>query len=139
MGHRNGIIAVIAMALCLGCAAARWSVVKHFRDPGTALKAFPEVVWKEYDCENQKRPFFIIEKNELMPEKVFPGGDFGHRFVYVMCPHLPTEVVQGRLSTRIRFKGSPIVDEADSPRKLPLDDLGRTLWAHHVHQSVTKV
>jgi hypothetical protein len=108
------MIALIAMALCVGCATARWSVVKLFRDPGESLETFPEVVWEEYDCENQKRPFFIIEKNELMPEKVAPGGDFGHRFVYVMCPNLPTEVVQGELSTRIRFKGSPIVQQTDT-------------------------
>ena len=74
------------------------------RDPGESLETFPEGVWEEYDCENQKRPFFIVEKNELMPEKVVPGGDFGHRLVYVMCPKHPTEVVQGTLSTRIRFK-----------------------------------
>jgi len=108
------MIVLIAMALCVGCATARWSVVKLFRDPGESLETFPEVVWEEYDCENQKRPFFIIEKNELMPEKVTPGGDFGHRFVYVMCPNLPTEVVLGELSTRIRFKGSPIVQETDT-------------------------
>jgi hypothetical protein len=102
------------MALCVGCATARWSIVKHFREPGESLETFPEAVWKEYDCENQKRPFFIVEKNELMPEKVTPGGDFGHRFVYVMCPNLPTEVVQGELSTRIRFKGSPIVQQTDT-------------------------
>ena len=108
------MIALIAVTLCVGCATTRWSVVKLFRDPGESLATFPEVVWKEYDCENQKRPFFIVEKNELMPEKVVPGGDFGHRFVYVMCPNLPTEVVQGELSTRIRFKGNPIVQETDT-------------------------
>ena len=108
------MIALIAMALCVGCATARWSVVKLFRDPGESLEAFPEVVWEEYDCENQQRPFFIVEKNELLPEKVTPGGDFGHRFVYVMCPNLPTEVVLGELSTRIRFRGSPIVQETDT-------------------------
>ena len=114
MDHRKRMIALIAMALCVGCATARWSVVKLFRHPGESLETLPEVVWEEYDCENQKRPFFIVEKNELMPEKVTPGGDFGHRFVYVMCPNLPTEVVLGELSTRIRFKGSPIVQETDT-------------------------
>ena len=108
------MIALIAMALCVGCATTRWSVVKLFRDPGESLATFPEVVCKEYDCENQKRPFFIVEKNELMPEKVTPGGDFGHRFVYVMCPNLPTEVVLGELSTRIRFRGNPIVQQTDT-------------------------
>ncbi len=113
MGHRKKVIALIALTLCVGCATARWSVVKLFRDPGESLETFPEIVWEEYDCENQNRPFFIVEKNELMPEKVVAGGDFGHRFVYVMCPKLPTEVVQGTLSTRIRFKGSTIVQQTE--------------------------
>jgi hypothetical protein len=112
--HRTKLIALIALTLCVGCASARWSVVKLFRDPGESLDAFPEIVWEEYDCENQKRPFFIIEKNELLPETVVPGGDFGHRFVYVMCPKRPTEVVRGKLSTRIRFRGSPIVQQTDT-------------------------
>jgi len=111
--HRNGVIASLALALCLGCASARWSVVKHFWDPGASLKTFPEVVAKEYDCENQKRPFFIIEKNDLLPAKVAAGSDFGHRLVYVMCPERSTEVVAGRLSRRIRFKGVPIVEKTD--------------------------
>jgi hypothetical protein len=107
------VIAVIAMALCLGCAAARWSVVKHFRDPGAALQTFPEAVWAEYDCENQKKPFFVIEKNDLLPERVAAGSDFGHRLVYVMCPEHSTEVIQGELTRRIRFKGVPIVEKND--------------------------
>jgi hypothetical protein len=114
--HRTKLIALIliAIALCVSCASARWSVVKLFRDPGETLETFPEVVWQEYDCDNQKRPFFMVEKNELMPDKVIAGADFGHRFVYVMCPNHPTEVVQGELSTRIRFKGSPIVQQTDT-------------------------
>ena len=31
-----------------------------------------------------------------------------------MCPNRPTEVVEGRLSTRIRFKGRPIVRQTDT-------------------------
>jgi hypothetical protein len=118
------VIALIAMTLCLSCAAARWSVVKHFRDPGAQLEAFPDVVWKEYDCENQKRPFFIIEKNDLLPEKVTAGSDFGHQLVYVMCPERSTEVVQGELSRRIRFKGVPIVEKTD-----PIYEIRPGRWA----------
>ncbi len=113
MDHRNRLIALIATTLCLGCAAARWSVVQHFWEPGTSLETFPEVVWKEYDCENQKKPFFIIEKNDLLPEKVAAGSTFGHRLVYVMCPEHSTEVVEGEFSRRIRFKGVPIVEKTD--------------------------
>jgi hypothetical protein len=70
-------------------------------------------VWEEYDCDTQRRPFFIIERNELVPPRVEAGGEFNHRMVYVMCPRQATEVVAGRLTTRIRFKGAPIVRETD--------------------------
>lgn len=105
---------IATLVLSLGCAGLRWSVVKKFREPGESMETFPEAVWTEYDCAMQKRPFFIIERNELSLTKVEPGGDFGHRMVYVMCPAHPTEVVAGKLSTRIRFKGDPIVRQMDS-------------------------
>ncbi len=115
MDHRKKLVCgLVTVALCTGCATAHWSVVKLFRTPGEKLATFPELVWKEYDCDAQKRPFFIIETNELTPQTVVAGGDFGHRLVYVMCPILPTQVVEGRLSTRIRYKGNPIVRQMDS-------------------------
>ena len=40
-----------------------------------------------------------------------------------MCPVNPTEVVTGRLATRIRFKGSPIVEDL-----LPAWDLKPGRW-----------
>jgi hypothetical protein len=101
------------LALAPGCAGVRWSLQKTFREPGEEIEAFPEAVWEEYDCETQKRPFFIIEKNQLVPPKVKPGGEFNHRMVYVMCPSRPTAVVAGKLFTRIRFKGDPIVRETE--------------------------
>jgi hypothetical protein len=84
---------------------------KSFREPGERLTDFPEAVWEEYDCQTQNRPFFIIETNELVPTRVEVGGEFNHRMVYVMCPVRPTGVVSGRLRTRIRFRGAPIVQE----------------------------
>jgi hypothetical protein len=107
------LIAALSMALLAGCATTRWNVVKQFRQPGESLQALPDEVWEEYDCASQKRPFLVIERNELSLIKVSPGNDFGHRMVYIMCPVEPTEVVAGELSTRIRFKGSPIVQEMD--------------------------
>jgi len=96
-----------------GCASLRWSFQKAFREEGVVNAAFPEEVWEEYDCDSQKRPFFIIEENELVPPRVKAGDEFNHRMIYVMCPKRPTEVVEGRLSTRIRFKGEPVVDSTD--------------------------
>ena len=111
MGHSKAIAIVTVLLLATGCASMRWSLQKSLRDPGERLESFPEEVWAEYDCDAQKRPFFIIEKNELVPPRVKVGGDFNHRMVYVMCPPRSTGVVAGRLRTRIRFRGDPIVRE----------------------------
>ena len=112
MGHRTLALA-LAMTLVSGCAGLRWQLAKPFRAPGESLAAFPEKVWEEYDCGSQKRPFFMIEKNELMPHTVRPGGDFGHRLVYILCPEQPTGVVSGSLATQIRFRGVPLVVQTD--------------------------
>jgi hypothetical protein len=109
MGHSKAIALLLALALASGCAGTRWWLQKSLRSPGEDLVDFPEAVWQEYDCGSQKRPFFIIERNELVPPEVRSGGEFNHRLVYVMCPVNPTEVVAGKLATRIRFKGEPIV------------------------------
>lgn len=114
MGHSKTLIAaLVGLTLIPGCASLRWTVQKALREPGEALTAFPEAVWEEYDCGAQKLPFFIIEHNELIPRRVHSGADFNHRMVYVMCPEHPTEVVAGQLSTRIRFRGEPIVHLTD--------------------------
>jgi hypothetical protein len=93
-------------------------VQKALRDPGERLTDFPEVVWEEYDCGSQKRPFFVIEENDLVPPRVKVGGAFSHRMVYAMCPSRPTGVVSGRLLTRIRFRGDPIVRETTEDYEL---------------------
>ena len=113
MDHRKAIAALLIVLLASGCAGLRWSVAKQFRKPGESLQTLPDLVWAEYDCDTQKRPFFIIEKNELTPQRVGAGGNFGHRMEYAMCPESATEVVKGKLSTRIRFKGTPIVQQLD--------------------------
>lgn len=109
MGHPKALAIALALALATGCAGTRWWLQKSLRSPGEDLVDFPEAVWQEYDCDSQKRPFFVIERNELVPPRVRSGGEFNHRVVYVMCPLNPTEVVTGSLATRIRFKGAPIM------------------------------
>lgn len=118
MGDPKRVVAVLLAFVLVGCAGLRWSVTKSFRDPGEVLRNFPEEVWKEYDCEDQRRPFFIMEENELVPPRVKPAREFNHRMVYALCPENPTEVVAGTLSTRIRFKGRPIVRDTVAPYEL---------------------
>ncbi len=104
---------LLALLGCLGCGAVQYNVAKQLRRPGERLLDFPEAVAEEYSCETRERPFFEVERNELVPDQVKPGGGFAHRMVYVMCPPGPTEVVSGQLSTRIRFKGRPIVKQTE--------------------------
>ena len=108
MGNPKIVGALLVLALSLGCA----NFTRSFRKPGEKIHAFPEEVWSEYDCQSQKRPFFIIEQNELVPSTVAAGGAFNHRMIYAMCPRQPTEVVTGTLHTRIRYRGNPILREA---------------------------
>jgi len=118
VGHSKVVALLTASLLAAGCASLRWTMQKSLRNPGERLESFPEEVWEEYDCDSQKRPFFIIEKNELVPPRVKVGGEFNHRMVYVMCPVRPTGVVLGRLRTRIRFRGDPIVRETTDAYEL---------------------
>jgi hypothetical protein len=113
VGHSKVVACMLIAGLLSGCTSARWTFQKAVRKEGTVNRTLPDLVWEEYDCETQKRPFFIVEKNELVPPKVKAGGEFNHRMIYVMCPPGPTEVVSGDLTTRIRFKGEPIVHSTE--------------------------
>lgn len=114
MGHSKIIALLTVAALSFGCASVRWSLQKAFRKEGIENETFPELVWEEYDCDTQKRPFLIVEENQLVPPKVRAGDDFNHRMVYAMCPATTTAVVSGKLSTKILYKGSPIMVNTDA-------------------------
>ena len=111
MGHPKVVGAALALVVALapGCATLRWELQKQLRKPGEHLAAFPEEVWDEYACARKAKPWFKIEENEIVPPRVAAGSAFNHRFVYVLCPLRPTVVEPGRLETRIRFRGEPIV------------------------------
>jgi hypothetical protein len=117
MGHPKRVIAAAALVVLLigvlGCATPIWlgKIRRAVREPGQELVDLPGKVERQYDCEEKKLPFFRLERNELNPLRVHPGGELNHRMVYAMCPQHPTEVIEGVLVTQIRFKGRPIVSE----------------------------
>ena len=77
MGHSKIVPWLVALLLLVpGCASVRWGLQKSFRDPGERLETFPELVWEEYDCAKQKRPFFTMEENELVPPRLKAGKAF---------------------------------------------------------------
>jgi hypothetical protein len=99
--------------LALGCAGLAGSVRKSLREPGEHFEAFPEEVWRQYECEGRKLPFFKIERIELVPRKLRAGDEFNHRIVYALCPERSSEVLTGLLHTRILFRGQPVVSERE--------------------------
>lgn len=108
---RAALVALVLVAF--GCANVAGNVRKSFREPGEHFEAFPEEVWKKYECEGRKLPFFKIERLELVPRKLHAGDEFNHRFVYALCPEHSSEVLTGTLHTRILFRGRAVVSERD--------------------------
>ncbi len=107
-------VALAALVLvALGCASVAGRVRKSFREPGEHFEAFPEEVWKQYECEGRKLPFFKLERIELVPRKLRAGDEFNHRIVYALCPEHSSEVLAGTLQTRILFRGQAVVRETD--------------------------
>jgi hypothetical protein len=96
--------AVVCLSAMLGCTAIQLKM----RQPGERLVSFPEPVAVEYDCAKRRLPFFKVEETELIPSRLRPGGQLSHRFVYVMCPSRASEVIEGKLHTRIQFKGKTV-------------------------------
>lgn len=107
--HKVAAVFLAAMLATAGCASVTNYLDRPFREPGERLKTFPEKVWSEYDCDRQKLPYFEIERLELFPKRITPGGQLKHRMVYVLCPSRPTGVVAGTLARSIMYRGNAIV------------------------------
>ena len=116
MGHPSLARAFLALALCFSFACASpiaGKMRRSIREPGEYNAALPEKIWAKYDCAKRKLPYLRIESFELSPERVRAGEEFNHRWVYSLCPMTPTSVVDGKLETRIFFKGRPIVSDTN--------------------------
>ncbi len=116
MGHSQRL-GGLALALLLGCASCAYlpaAVERPFRKPGVRLVDFPEKVGVEFNCASQKLPWFKLETLEVWPKRLEAGKELGYRLVYVLCTEGSTDVVTGRLETRVAYRGAPILRELDS-------------------------
>ena len=135
MGHSQRLKArALALAIALGCLSCAYmpaTVERPFRKPGVHLADFPEKVGVEFNCASQKLPWFKLETLEVWPKQLEAGKELGHRLVYVLCTEGPTDVVTGKLETRIVFRGQPILRESD-----PAYDLRPGRWIVDVFVTV---
>jgi hypothetical protein len=105
--ERRTLSVIVCLALILGCAQLK----VQFRKKGERILEFPALVAKEYKCASRKLPFIQVEETELIPHRIKPGGRVNLRYVYVMCPSRISEIIQGKLYTRIHFRGKTIYND----------------------------
>lgn len=91
-----------------GCSALHQQIVATARQPGEQIESTPDKVWNELNCANRSRPFVRFESMEVLPEMIKPGGRVNYRWVYVLCPLKPSEVVTTRLVRNMLFKGERV-------------------------------
>ncbi|HTO69507.1 MAG TPA: hypothetical protein VMR31_06565 [Myxococcota bacterium] len=111
------VIGARILAIALVCSACAWlpePLERPFRKPGVRLVDFPEKVSQQFDCPSQKLPWFKLETLEVWPKRIDAGNELGHRMIYVLCTDGPTDVVTGRLDTKIMYRGQPILRESDA-------------------------
>ena len=113
MGAPKALAAALLVAFAtLGCQTSRMltgHAKRLLRPPGEELTALPERVAEEYRCERVPRPFFRLERNEVVPDRVVAGSKVNHRLVYALCPTGSTNVVRGVLVTRVLHAGRAIL------------------------------
>jgi hypothetical protein len=124
-------LALALAGLLLACAYMPAALERPFRKPGVRLVDFPEQVNEEFNCSSQKLPWFKLESLEVWPKRLDAGTDLGHRMIYVLCTDGPTDVVTGKLETRIMFRGQAILRETN-----PAYDLRAGRWSIDVFVTV---
>lgn len=89
-----------------------WDLERKLRKPGERLVAQPAAVWKELGCDQRPLPYFVMEKNEILPASIAPGRTFNHRLEYVLCVAGAGDSITGTLTRRIRYKGNVVFKDA---------------------------
>ncbi len=92
---------------------------RALREPGAKLMSLPDDVAHQYECGSRRLPYFVFERQEVNPSRIAAGEEFNHRFVYALCPRKATQVVEGTLRTRIRYKDRVIAQDKAEFELLP--------------------
>lgn len=85
-----------------------WDIQKSMRKPGEKLLTHPNKVHAKYNCATRRLPFFQIEKNEILPPRLYAGKELNHHLIYVMCPAKPSQIISGKLTRSIYYKSRSI-------------------------------
>ena len=117
----------LGAVVCLSTMLACTSMEIQLRQPGEQMLDFPQPVAVESECARRPLPFLKLERSELLPTRLRPGGRLSHRLVYVMCPSRASGVIDGKLYTRIQYKGitvhSDTVEQELKPGRWMVDSI----------------
>ena len=108
---------IVALSLVLLSCARPASIPTP--ESETTLSATPGVkqlldgaaIWKEYNCDSKKRPFIVIEQDEILPASVQAGKEIQHRFVYAACTSSDQQLIKGTLSRKIYYRGRAVFQD----------------------------
>ncbi len=98
-------IALFLFLFPFSCSRLFWNLTKAMRKPGEKMLTLPDKVAQQYECSQRKLPFFMVEKNEVVPVELKPGDEFNHHFSYVMCPAIPSQTIKATLYRKIYYQG----------------------------------
>lgn len=65
-------------------------------------------------CVQVKQRYLWIDRVEVMPSPVDPGGEMNHRFIYTFCPQGPVERIRGTLTTRVVRDGRALITDTEN-------------------------
>lgn len=109
LGQRVISYSIVPLVITISaCSAIYQRVVATSRQPGEQIATTPDKVWQELNCAKRERPFVQVERMEVVPEMIKPGGRVNYRLVYVLCPLKPSEVLKTRLVRNMLFKGERV-------------------------------
>jgi len=124
MGHEtfrvrdSSLLLLVAGVLILisapGCATVTgvWErLVFETRRPGEDRIRTTEETVVAYQKASAKRPLFVLERSEVIPTTVSPGGKIAHRFIYAFLPEIPSQTLRGRVRREIFFRGSSVLQD----------------------------
>ncbi|MBI4803691.1 MAG: hypothetical protein HY795_00480 [Desulfovibrio sp.] len=111
-------IAILALLLCLTPACVKKAPELAPEPPakpapGPKLLLEYEALSRELQCDNLKLPMLALEANTLNPERVAPGGEVHHRFIYAFCPASGGGSEKGVLTRKLSLKGKTVFLDQD--------------------------
>lgn len=106
-----GVLILISTPGCATVTGVWERLVFETRKPGEDRIKTTEETVAAYQKTSAKRPLFVLERSEVIPTTVSPGGKIAHRFIYAFLPEVPSQTLRGKVRREIFFRGSSVLQD----------------------------